>query len=447
MMVLAAAAALSMSVLACSEDDNGASPSPSNNNQEDPDAGADADVDPDPDADTGPGTDADADPDPDADVGPDPDADADLDPDADVDPDPDADNGENGEEEYPKEEDWLCGPQINLGELGVGETELDVDFDSFDNTLSTECDVDGSSSAAIFRFDVPSGQDVIGELEIVTDDEVTGELREFHCNDQDSESFGCLDDDQRELLQPGMTYFLVLESVQESPPEDPEVTLNFEEYPGCMDPGGQCVDDDTVETCQLIFPTAPDQPIEVVQQCPTAECTDDACVGDSCDNPISVTSSFEWSGTNATFFDEHNSSEEIEDKDDPDDITCFSVLEWDDDGEIEEVRAVDTPGRDLVFEVGDLSDDDEIVVSADYEPFVPSMQEDDEVTVVFKDSCSDVADCLHAVSGPLVEDGSEVTFSVDEAGGASTIFVFIDTTMEFAGHLDISIKVEDGSGG
>ncbi len=404
-------------LVACSED-----PDPDNNllengnNIDDPDVGIDADADPDLDADTGPGEDADTGPGEDADTGPGEDADTGDDADAGDDADVD-----DGEVEYPLEVDGPCGPMIDLGELEWGEHELEVDLGYFDNDLDLECQGLGDDPAAVYRFTMPSTQ--TGVLAVSSDHDVAGEFRFGGCGD-DADRYGCYDDDFEMTLQPGLTHFLVLKPLDGEEAAVLDVTLDLSEMPPCFDDEGlaSCVDDSRIQACQFLQ-ASPDIPRELTVECPTGQCSDDRCQGDSCANPIEVSSSFQWSGRNYGFFDTHNSMAEVlEASENNEEATCLYID--DDSGDI---QTLNTFGRELVFRLVDISEGDEVQIEVDF-------ASPDKVVVLVKEECSDTSACLQTWY-----DYDQMTFVAPWDGD---FYVIVDTMVEFDGFFDISITVD-----
>lgn len=363
----------------------------------------------------------------DEDVGLDVDAADDVGGDADGSGDAEGDAGDvgedtNGEVEYPIEVDGPCGPMIDLGELSWGQEALQIDFNDFDNDLELACDsaVTGSA-AAVYRFDVPSAATGILSFESAAD--LAAEIRLGGCGD-DVDRFGCYDDDFEMAIQPGLTHHLVIRPTDSGVGSPVEATLSFEEMPTCFDDQGEasCVDSSRIEACQFLQ-TSPDVPRLVTAECPDGNCVGDRCRGDSCDDPIVVTSSFAWSGRNYGFFDNQNSHEEvIEANNDPDrEPTCFYHDEVND-----EIEMLDTKGRELVFEVRDLQAGDEVDIAVEF-------ASPDDVVILVKEECSDTSECLDTWF-----DYEEATFVAPWAGD---FFVIIDTMVDFDGYFEISIEI------
>ncbi len=387
---------------ACSDEENGLPGG--NHSQEDPDTGLDVD-----DID-----DADTSGEPDVDEVDDVGADTDVseDPDTDF----DADTG-NGEEEYPQLISGPCGPMMALGVLEWGEdTTLDIDMDDFDNNLHTHCDEAlGDGDVALFRFQTPPLE--TGEL-VVTADGMAGELRIGSCHD-DALNFGCSVETVHAPLQPGTTYFLLLEPLEDNSQESFELHLEFEELPTCPAEDfetGSCIDESTIEVCN-VTQYSPDAVRVYSAECPSGQCVNDRCVGDSCDDPIFVTTNFHWEGRNLGHFANHNSLDEVEQE--QENATCLI----DDDPNF----PAESWGRELVFEVDDLSPGDEIVVTVDAE-------HPDQLRVIFKEDCSSTASCLAVSAGEQTS-----SYQVDDE---DRIFVFVDTFFDFDQYFDLSIEVQ-----
>ena len=327
-------------------------------------------------------------------------------------------NGEPNNQEEPDEPVEIstpCGTALDIGELVVGETSVSIDFGDFDGSLDMECNGSDDGDTALILFNAPNLD--TGQLSIDTDG-LDAEVRPFDCDG--SPLMECSDQGLNFIPQLGVFHYLVVNSGG-SDVNTAELQFNFEELEDCSGEAGEssCIDDSTVEACQQ-FSASPDIPRWITNECPSGTCSDGVCEGDSCDNPIVVEGSFSWSGTNLGLFNNHNSYEEVEA--DPANATCLVA---NDDGT---GTAVDTEGRELVFEVVGLEDDQVVFVEADYDPI-------DDLYIIFKEDCSSESACTLALSGE-----SEAAYPTD---GLDKMYVFVDTFLEFEGSFDISIEVMD----
>lgn len=337
------------------------------------------------------------------------------------------DNGgdDNGDEpdEDPQMVTGACGPMLELGELQFGDDyQLELELADFDNILTTECGNGVGDSPAIVAFDTPLGE--TGTLQVTSDDDVAVDLRRGGCTD-DSADHRCFVDDVAEIMDPGAGFYAIIES-RDGAQDELTVQFEFDEVQRCQDgeENTSVCDDATIEACQLIG-ASPDIWRWVTNHCPSGTCTGDRCQGDSCDDPIPVTSSFQWSGTNRGFFDEYNRINEIDDAQDAgEDPTCIT-----DDEEGLPRAALHTAGWEMVFELQDLEVGDQVDIDIDFGG------NPDNLTVLIQDSCDDEAACTEAWSSD-----DEMTFQAPDAGD---FYLIVDTRYEFDDYFEIEIDIND----
>lgn len=411
---------LSWGVLGCS--DNGSGSLPSGNQNQELDAGADAS----PDA-----ADASADTTDDVDST-DPDADFDADTgddaaDADADADFDAGQDDAGQDDDGPEEIFgPCGPMLDLGTIELGSTTVEIDFDYFDNTLSTSC-ASSSGDVAVLMLRTPYA--TTAEMSVNAQGKVAAEIRRGGCDD-DVTIYGCDDEKLVEPMAPGMIHFLVLESLDPDAAMPVEIEFELQEYPPCPGENGQkqCLDDATIEICDF-FSISPDVPRRVSGQCPGAACDSSMsiCDGNHCSSPIMVTDSFHWNGWTLFFNNWHSRLDEIVAADDAEkEPTCLM------DGETSDDLNFPVSGRELVFHLPDVQQGDMVHVDVEAE-------DPDEVLILIRDACDNEAECM---SVSTAEEAVEFEVLDDD-----DLYIFIDTREddreEQDSFVDISIEIED----
>lgn len=276
--------------LGCDKEDDGGGPgiTDPNNSTLDPDAG-DAGVD-EPDVDEDADASAmDTDPNPGSDAGDgggqtgEPDADASDDggfrPIDTSRPDPDAGPGVTG----------TCEEIENLGTLAFGSHTIEYGFDGQgfnpdNDNIRTLCrDLSAESKPEkIYQFQVPEAS----TLEINGSSSLVFEIRTDPCGEESSVE-ACNPNGRITGFRAysGSNYYLISEFEGEVSPS-PEITFELEVSPtfgtGCSLGHTVCLDTSSVNICKQ-------QGGSLEQEtCPTS-CTADSCVGDRCDNPITLT--------------------------------------------------------------------------------------------------------------------------------------------------------------
>ncbi len=286
----------------------------------------------------------------------------------DVDDQPDAEPPDQNDDDNSPPGHLMCGDTAqDLGVLEGGSKEIEVDFTDFTDNTSSGCDgVVDESSAAVFELILADE----GILRVESDEVVARAIRHQGCRENDT-LLVCDDQDFGRQLVPGESFFVIFEKLPETP-EQFEATLDFTAFEAC-DPEehqSQCVDETSIESC-ITTSTSPDIPRTLVFPCP-AGCSDDACDGASCDNPVTVSGSTTIDGTTVAVGDHINSSEQ--------------------DSCVPEDAVGNLEGRDLVVHLEGLEEGD--VVDIELE------SSHDELAVIeIKADCSSDAQCLEAWRG------------------------------------------------
>lgn len=337
------------------------------------------------------------------DVDPGGEQDADLDAGAD-----DVDDGEDDTGPEPDPQDNVCGEVIDLGTIGGSYQEsFTVKFSDFDDRFRTICDESEDGRAEIvFQYEL-AGE---GRLSVDSSFDAILELRADHCVDfQALEcAVGAIDG-----YLGWSTRYLLVEKLNEDDPDEIEITITFDEFEGCdLEELGQarCLDEDRIEACDVTF-GSPDIPFWLEFECPMG-CEDDRCHGDSCQAPIVVTDQIAFTAYQHVLSNQHNS---------------LGADACGPDGEAGE----DLEGRELVFELPDLSTEQEVVVQASYNGLYVGQ----EISLLFKDGCQDQLACLDFHQGE-----EAYTFSPPADG---TYYLFVDLPMDFDGETIIEIEIQD----
>lgn len=326
----------------------------------------------------------------------------------------DANDGNDGEDEIV---DGPCGPMIELGELDWGEQTLAVDSAEFDNDMSVGCGEGSAMDAGIFKFTLPSNAP--GMLSVDTGGEAIAEIRIGSCDNTD-QRIACRQESVDVVPQGGVPHYLIVEPVEDGPTSF-DVELELAELYECVDENGepieeqsQCLDGSALQVCQTLK-ASPDISRELTVSCPTGECSEERCAGDRCDNPISVSSSFQWSGTTTGIFADYDSEAEFYDAvNSGQEPTC-----WSEDDEL-----VQTSGNDLFFELAGLDAGQQIDISID-------AQFQEELVVFIKEDCTDLAQCHEVWLGE-----EEMTFGAPVDGD---FYVVVDSQFVDDEFLDIEI--------
>ncbi|WP_146618356.1 hypothetical protein [Lujinxingia litoralis] len=340
-------------------------------------------------------TDADADlPDADADADlPDADADAE-DLDADVDePDADADadiaDADADEPDAEEPEPSCAEAIIDLGvlESGVQAVTLTPDLDAVAGLGA--CQGSASAEYVVLRFELPAD----GVLSF--DGEGTAvSLLQQPCSGVGA--FCASEFGELNVIAGAPLYAAVA-----LPDVETQLDVVYSPHQAC-EPAGQmaCVDAGQLEACTTGFASM-QVPIWVTSQCP-AGCENDACVGNSCENPIVVQESISLQVRGEALsntFDNFGSP------------NCA----WDTPSE----------GRDLVFQVEGVEVGETIAVEID-DPL-------NFYRVSILSSCAQSAECLASdVPGAVME------FEASEAG---TYFVVIDSDLDIPAAPEIRVEV------
>ncbi len=223
-------------------------------------------------------------------------------------------------------------------------------------------------------------------------------------------------------LGPGGTYWLLIQNLGDE--TETSIDILFEDVPDCpLDDLGMtsCVESDmSINTCQVTT-NSPDVPRDITVPCPTQECTDGECRGNSCDDPIIVESEFHWFGQTLALSNTHNSGEEIADALDAGETpTCQDP---DASNPMSQVM-----GREMVLKLPDLQVGQQIAV--DLESNLSP------ISVAIQKTCGSQKVCEKFYQDP----NDEVIFSVNEDGD---YFVIIDSGFDIDLFLDLQVEIFD----
>lgn len=312
-----------------------------------------------------------------------------------------------------------CGVMLSYGVLEWGENVIELDFSQFDGQTSTSCAGLESDRVAIIELSAPHSTP--GILSIPAQAGLVAEIRRGNC-DVDGLSYGCTDEDLALSLQPMVRHYLLLAETEQNTTGVREVLLNLEEMESCVDETSvtSCIDGARLQACHTLQ-ASPDLPRRFTVACPNGTCENDRCQGDNCQNPISVTSTFSWTGSNMGFVNFHDRAQEIGYADQTNqDPTCLAIGE-------ELGQPLATRGRELVFHLPDVQEGQ--LLSVDVETIPPFV-----AVVYLKQSCDESAACAAVWTAEEM-----MTFDIVEGGD---YFLFVDSIHDVDIHFDISIRLE-----
>lgn len=317
-------------------------------------------------------------------------ADEDVQTDVETDVEQDAEADVEPEEDAPRPYP-LCGPVVDLGWLMPGKQTVTVDLSTLENHLETQCaGARGDSNEAVFSFRLLEE----GQLSVTPSSPVALELRNRPCEDN-RRALVCSEEGLAIFMAGNEPRFLVVEALDSEEAEESgvlEIEIELVPTPTCEAEeadNAQCLDAATIKKCDVTL-SSPDILRWTESVCPQG-CSEDRCVGNSCEASIQVTERMEVQGTGQVLFDSHDRRAGV---------GCGPVGEED-------------PGyreSDLVFELPDLEAGNSIVVS--------TAGSAESHHVLIKSACDAQAACLG-----FFEHATDVRWEVPADG---TYYVIIE---------------------
>ncbi len=313
-----------------------------------------------------------------------------------------------------------CGPVVDIGELSFGMHEVEIDVDDYGGGVDEEISCEtfsGNTFQILIKLETPLA--ATGTFQAVLSNDVSMEVRTGDDCSRSGLNTSCqMAGFFEAYLGPGATHYVIMEK-----PQDPSGGMiswefSYEQLESCpLDLLGtaSCIDSNTsVESCDVIIESA-DIPRWTINQCPTEQCQNDRCIGNSCDQPIEVVDEFHWIGNNKGFSNTTTIADEVMSVPDGE-ATCQ-------DSEVPDPLVV-TAGREMIFKLVDMQEGEEVTIEVDTNT--------NSNLVLVKGDCASAAQCQEAW-----ENRDEVLEF--EAPDSGDFFVIIDSLYDIDANYDISI--------
>ncbi len=351
------------------------------------------------------------------DAGPDADSDTGLDvgPDAeDAGADADVDEPEEDVEEIDH-----CAPYIDLGDLEPGEEyPVTLDFTEESAQWSTRCENESDGGSVMIAMVLPT----FSVLHVESDTPLGLEMRFGDCG-RETNRYMCATDEFAVPSGFGEPQgYLILEALDDSVPDQVEITVTAAQAPACIEEEGQseCIDADSARVCRISI-SSPDVPRWEEGQC-SGGCEEGQCVGDSCSAPLSMSSGETLVFDNLPLRDLHSEYQG----------PGCSLSDGDDDG-------LELWGRELVIELSDLIEGDEVAIDVDVRGLLSWAHEpinlEGQVVATIKDDCAAESACL-AVWNDFED---QLHFEVPADGD---YFLVIESrTDEFDAQIEVAVEI------